>query len=660
MGKSASKALDTLQLAGHWLVYALFRCFEGVLRLLPMEWVWHLGRCIGLAGYFLLGKYRLLALRNLRLAFGAEHDEAWRRRVARAHFGSLVANILCGFKLPTLEGAEVMRRVKIEGMEPAREAAEAGRPVVYLLCHMSCWELLTQLPRVFEYNKNPATIYQPLRNPFLDALVTRRRRKLGYVLFDRQAGFNGPIKHLRESGCLGVLVDQHAGNQGLWCPFFNRLASTTPVAALMAQRCRGLMMPVGIHDDGPGHWRITGLPPVDTTTAGLSIEGLTCWMNAAVEKLVRRQPHNWFWVHNRWKTPKPRFLLSREKRGVALPEDLTAERLQKFEMLLRSPNWLGDACMALPAAHALKQGRPDLRLTVFGPEKLRGLWEAQPWVDAYIGKQGGEGPLSVARKLRASGVCFDAALLLTNSTRSTLEFRLAGIPRLAGFRGSLRALFLNQIIKEPKISGPPWHHARRYLHLAGRCGASTEGWEKDLPVNQAPAGVNRVGVCAGAEYGPAKRWPLENFAAVIASLGARMPELEWIFFGAPGEAAMGEDLSKKAARARHSNLVGKTSLAGLITELKTCRLLLTNDTGTMHLAAALGVPTVSIFGSTEPVLTGPLGAGHTIIRHHVPCSPCFKRECPFGHYECMTGVTPDRVSAAVEAALHAAPSPAKA
>ena len=106
---------------------------------------------------------------------------------------------------------------------------------------------------------------------------------------------------------------------------------------------------------------------------------------------------------------------------------------------------------------------------------------------------------------------------------------------------------------------------------------------------------------------------------------------------------MGEKLSSMVA-APHENLVGKTSLVGLVEHLRQCRLLVTNDTGTMHLAAALGVPTVSIFGSTEPLLTGPLGAQHTVVRHHVPCSPCFKRECPFGHYECMTGVRPETVA----------------
>lgn len=111
---------------------------------------------------------------------------------------------------------------------------------------------------------------------------------------------------------------------------------------------------------------------------------------------------------------------------------------------------------------------------------------------------------------------------------------------------------------------------------------------------------------------------------------------------------MGEELSQLVGdQIRHTNRVGKTKLAELITDLRTCRLLVTNDTGTMHLAAAIGVPTVSIFGSTEPVLTGPLGPQHTVIRHHVPCSPCFKRECPFGHYDCMTKVSPDQVAAAV-------------
>jgi lipopolysaccharide heptosyltransferase II len=160
-----------------------------------------------------------------------------------------------------------------------------------------------------------------------------------------------------------------------------------------------------------------------------------------------------------------------------------------------------------------------------------------------------------------------------------------------------------------------------------------------------------LGLCAGAEYGPAKRWPLERYAAVANAVSAQAGRpVEWWLFGAPGETALGEALSQ-AITAPHRNRVGKTRLGELIDELRACTLLLTNDTGTMHLAAALGVPTVAVFGSTEPTLTGPLGSNHRIVRHHVPCSPCFKRECPFGHYDCLTRISVERVTREVLSAL---------
>ncbi|MCX6857542.1 MAG: lipopolysaccharide heptosyltransferase II [Verrucomicrobia bacterium] len=337
---------------------------------------------------------------------------------------------------------------------------------------------------------------------------------------------------------------------------------------------------------------------------------------------------------------------------MSYPADYDHARLQPFELLVRSPNWLGDACMAFPAVRAMKAGRPDLKLTIFGPEKLRDLWEAQPEVSLYIGKSDQEGVLAVARKIKASGIHFDAGVLLTNSTRSTLELWLAGIPRLVGFKGSLRSKMLHQIIQEPKAQKEPLHHTLRYLHIAQSIGATLKKSPSaplGSPVTASSADTKslRIGICAGAEYGQAKRWPLDRFAEVIRQVSLQHPEIEWVFFGAPGEAAMGTQLSALVGTIKHTNLVGKTKLAELIVQLRTCQLLVTNDTGTMHLACAENLPTVSIFGSTCPISTGPLGDHHTVIQHPVPCSPCFERECPFGHYDCMTKVTPEVVTAAV-------------
>jgi len=644
MAKTASAFSQFVQRTGHLFVYLVFRTFELVLRVLPLTLVAKLGAALGMVAYVLGGSYRRLALNNVRIALGRELPEAELKAIVRRHFSSLGANLFCGLKLPLMGEQEVLKRVTVENAQiPAAVAAE-GKPVLYAVMHLSCWELLTQIPSVVSMGKQPSSIYQPLGNPYLDAHVRRNREKLGYILFDRSAGFSEPMRHLRENqGTLGVLVDQHAGDKGVWCPFFDRLASTTSLPALMALRCDTPLIPIGVYDEGPGRWRIVFHPPVVSREETPSAEGITAELNLAVERVVRMAPHNWFWVHNRWKTPKPEFLLANYRRGITLPVGYEVARLQKFELLLRSPNWLGDACMAFPAVRALRNGRPDLRLTVFTPGKLAQLWQSLGIIDDVITKDGKEGLLVVSKRIK-SRARFDAAILFTNSTRSTLEFWLAGIPRLAGFKGSLRAKLLHQIAPEQRLGTPPEHQANKYLRLARHCGAKID--DPALFAPGAPVashdGMMRLGICAGAEYGQAKRWPMERFAEVANAL----PQVEWVLFGAPGEAAMGEQLASMI-RGKHLNLVGKTSLDDLIHCLRECTLLVSNDTGTMHLAAALGVPTVSIFGSTEPILTGPLGPQHTIVRHHVPCSPCFKRECPFGHYDCMTGVAPDAVVRAV-------------
>ena len=642
---SVSLSTRTVQ----WLIYALFRCIEGVLWLLPLIVVWYVGRVLGTLAYFLGGRYRQLALHNLHIAFGREKSAAELQRLAREHFKSLFANVLCGFKLPLMTEAAICKHVRSEGIERAQAAYDNGkRPLLNLVLHASCWEILTQVPSMYVRGHKAGAIYQPLRNPWLNALVLRRREKLGYALFDRQAGFNAPMKFMREAGQVGVLVDQHAGDHGLWCPFFDRLASTTTIAALMAIRTNAVVLPMMVYDDGPARWRLVCAPEVKAAAAQPNAEGLTLAINAAVEKLIREQPANWFWVHNRWKLSKPHFLLPNYRRGVAFPADYDMSRLQPFEMLIRSPNWLGDACMAFPMVRAIKRGRPDMKITVLGPDKLEELWLSMPEVSRYIAKPAKEGLFAVARRIKATGVAFDAAVFCTNSTRSTLEVWLAGVPRRVGVRGSFRAKLLNQIIKEPSVKVDKEHHAHRYLRIAQGIGADIEQpglWDSGTPP-VATDGTLRVGVCAGAEYGPAKRWPLERFAAVVNQISAQHAQFRWQLFGAPGEKAMGEKLSAML-QAPHENLVGKTRLSELIAKLRGCQLLLTNDTGTMHLAAALGIPTVSIFGSTCPIETGPLGERHTVIQHKVPCSPCFERECPFGHYDCMTKVTPEEVAQAV-------------
>jgi len=350
-------------------------------------------------------------------------------------------------------------------------------------------------------------------------------------------------------------------------------------------------------------------------------------------------------VHDRWKTPGP-FILGNARRGFYLPPGQTPAHLQPFRLLVRSSNWLGDAVMSIPAAEACKSGRPDLRLTVLSPAKLAALWRRVPAVDEVIEIQPGESPRHLARRLDAT---FDAALLFPNSLRSALEARALGIRHIVGFPGHHRRWLLK---RTPHITPDSCgHHAKRYLQLAAFCGAAVppEGATfAPRPKHSSNQTTPRIGVCPGAEYGPAKRWPAERFATAMTEYHAKQPA-EWVLFGVAGDAPAGQEITRACAFAVNDR-IGQTSLDQLMDELAACDALLTNDTGTMHLAAFLGVPTVAIFGSTEPDLTSPLGDFHHVLRHKVDCSPCFLRECPID-FRCMMRLTPSEAAEALQRVL---------
>jgi heptosyltransferase-2 len=247
----------------------------------------------------------------------------------------------------------------------------------------------------------------------------------------------------------------------------------------------------------------------------------------------------------------------------------------------------------------------------------------------------------VAAKIRVN---FDVAILFPNSVRSAIELWLAGIPRRVGYARPWRNFFLNQFIPEPSFPAPLQHQAGHYLRIMDRIGANLQ--EALEQPNHRPAEPGLAGLCPGAEYGPAKRWT--GFGSAAKQLSERQG-LHWLIFGTANEKPLSAEIMKRL-EASATDLTGRTSLLELAEQLRRCSLLLTNDTGTMHLAAFLGVPTVAIFGSTEPQLTGPMGDGHVVLRHHVECSPCFLRECPLD-FRCMKAVTVEEALAAVERVL---------
>jgi len=634
-----------------FVVYLLYRAGLAIASGLPLPVLFTLGEFLGFCAWLLSGKYRRLAERNVAIAFANEKTPREMRRLVRCHFQRLGANLLCSVKLTAMAPEKILQRVKVENIEAMDREFRAGVPVVLVLSHLGTWELFAQLmPKFVGYVRN-ASVYQKLGNRFIDAHVRRRRGQTGLELFDRQQGFQPVIDLLRSGGGVGVLSDQHAGDHGLWTPFFGKLASTSPLPALLAKRTRAALIAAGVYTMGPARWRMVFTERFDPPKADASIAALTSEINQIIEQQIRVAPEDWFWVHNRWKTPQPNFLLAQYKRGVHLPPGVSPRDLKPFQILIRSSNWLGDAAMSVSAVRAIKTGRPDARVTIAAPEKIAPMWKLVPEVDAIIAMPGSQ-LLSSVRLLRRE-TSFDVAILFPNSVRAALESWLARIPRRVGYRGHSRRWLLNQIVPVPRKPGPPEHHSRRFLRIARECGADTIESHRSqagvqYPTPNVQMAINRqpikIGLCPGAEYGPAKRWLPKRFAEAAEKISSQS-SVQWILFGTTRDATVGAEIA--AALGDHCvNRVGQTTLEQLIDELRECCLLLTNDTGTMHLAALLGVPVVAIFGSTEPRLTGPLGDGHIVLRHHVECSPCFLRECPID-FRCMKAVSVQEVANAV-------------
>jgi lipopolysaccharide heptosyltransferase II len=624
-----------------FVVYLLYRAGLAVVAALPLSFLFAFGEFLGVCVWMFSGKYRLLATRNLEIAFANEKSPGELRQLVRRHFRRLGANLLCSAKLTQMPPDKILENVEVENIESMAREFRAGVPVVLVLSHLGTWEVFAQLmPKFVGFVRN-SSVYQGLGNRFIDKHVRQTRSQTGLELFDRHDGFEPVIELLRSGGGVGVLSDQHAGDHGVWTPFFGRLASASPLPALLAKRTRAALIAAGVYTTGRARWRLVFTERFDET--GASIAALTSKINRIIEQQIRRAPEDWFWVHNRWKTPHPNFLLSHYKRGIYLPPGIKARDLKPFRILIRSSNWLGDAVMSVPAVRAIKNGRPDVHVTIAAPGKIAPMWKLIPEVDAVVPLS--DGPIfSVVRQLKQQNP-FDVAILFPNSLRVALESWLSKIPRRVGYRGHCRSWLVNQIVRELRKPGPPEHHSLRFLRIACECGAEASNTE--VPKLDQTSNIKHqtlIGLCAGAEYGPAKRWLPERFAEAAAEISARS-SARWILFGTRNDAALGEQIA--AAIGDHCvNRIGQTTLDQLIDELRKCRLLLTNDTGTMHLAALLGVPVVAVFGSTEPLLTGPLGTGHVVLRHHVECSPCFLRECPID-FRCMKAVSGNEVAEAV-------------
>lgn len=326
-----------------------------------------------------------------------------------------------------------------------------------------------------------------------------------------------------------------------------------------------------------------------------------------------------------------------------------------MKILIRATNWVGDAIIALPALRAVRARFPEAEIAILARSYIAAIYDNQGVADKLVILDGGRSVIAELKNQK-----FDTALLLQNAFQAAWIAWRAAIPQRIGYARDGRSLLLTKPVPVPKQGETPAHEQYYYLELLRRI-----GWLDLLP-NEAHITLNvpqgnrdraaeflitagarpgkvRIAIGAGASYGMAKCWPPSRFAELANRLQSQM-EGDVILFGTTSEAPVSAAIT---AAMRHPpiDLTGKTSIADLPALLSQCDLFVGNDSGAMHVAAAVGVPVVAVFGPTDPFGTAPVTPRCSIVQEKPYCSPCFLRRCPTDH-RCMTRVTTEAVEAA--------------
>ncbi len=334
--------------------------------------------------------------------------------------------------------------------------------------------------------------------------------------------------------------------------------------------------------------------------------------------------------------------------------------MKTMKIVIRAPNWVGDSVLSIPAIESVRDAFPNEQLWIAAKDWVKELFTLNGLAEGTISLPEREDLKTLKTNAQyLKGNRFDIGLLLTNSFGSALLFYLAGIPERWGYATDGRALLLTSRVRTDNRDAPR-HHVHYYLDLLSKLGLETRppALKLSVPPSEIAAAQERlvsqgldlnrpiVVLSPGASYGPAKRWPASRFAQLAGAI-QNQKGAEILVIGSAGEADIGAAIASGMNR-KPAVLTGQTTLAQLLGLISQAALVVSNDTGPMHLANALRVPVVGIFGPTDPAVTGPLEQPSRAVKKDVPCWPCFYHQCPYDH-RCMMTIEAADVLGAAEA-----------
>lgn len=624
-----------------------------VLCLLPRSCALWLGRHVGILVYVLDRKRRRAAKANVVHTLAAGDSYSRVARLARQSFAYLGARTVESFRVEKYHRADRRFYFVVRGKHNLNEAFARRKGVIFLTSQLGYSELVGEALKAGGYEHTHVEVLGAA-SP-LGEMIGPVRCQTGRVVAQRQDAKRDLVVRLQKNAALWIPVDRLGDGHQAYVEFLGRPAAANTFPAELALATDAAVVPTFVLLDGygPGYGRyaLTCDKPVNLTkTTDPQADALsnTSAFCQTIERVVRKHPSQWPWVYDRWKPPQSE-LVRKPFRNVK-------------RILIRMPNWLGDVVMSLPAARHIRRLFPHAWIACLIKENMAEIPRNSGDFDAVFGYEAKSGMRAIFQKAKMTRslrrAFFDLVVLFTNSFESALCVHGAGIPLRVGYKADGRGFLLTHALRRRP---EPIHQIQEYLHLCRYLGKAevTEAPQVRIsPSDQRWAGdfirsiglfpdCLLVGFCPGAAYGPAKMW----LGGRLIELARRLAEAysaRFLILGGKNDlepcSTVADGIGPNAI-----DLCGKTTIRELAALLGRCALVIANDSGPLHLAAAIGIPTIGIFGPTDPQRSAP-PANCTVISKSVQCSPCYKRECPTDLL-CMTSVSVEEVYREASATL---------
>ena len=600
-----------------------YRAFCGILRLLDIRVVAVFGRCVGYIVWAVMPGRRRIVARNMRIVVdpmlrGAKLSALVRRNIVRT-----TMNMACTFKTGLMTDKELDRAVKLVGAESFEDKAAGGDCVIGCIPHAGNWEILARIRPLFPRVKRFGSMYRRLDNPVLEDIVYKSRTRFGCEMFSSKKGLKEVFRLARDGGMLGVLSDQFT-QQGLFLPYFGKVTGTTPLPSLIYKRCRGTghLLAVSTRNTGLGKWEAVLSREIQVPAGDLDLAEITLEVNKALEEVQKESIIDGFWMHHRWKCTRHFAPVLTEQQKELIRSNFKLP----FRCIICLPEEFEEAVLTIPFLRGLRASREDMQLTVVCPAEQQAFWQTQKYIANAVSTENTLQQLD-ADEIYKDGP-FDVLFMLSENRRVFRDMQEL-MPMYASgfatspFRKKLRARCVL------KVGEAPTHRTSDYLALLN--------WHINSPARSAYAAPDSGNAAAEGKFiapfsslGAADCWPLEKWKEAVSILG---DNTSLIAFEQDREAAekMASELGIPCV------LVKPESVAEVLGS--NCHLYAVD--GLMpQLAALVGCRCNVIMASRLAAVYAPPGEGHKTVTQHVPCHPCYRRECD-QPATCSAGITAD-------------------